>query len=320
MILTVTLNPLLERRFTFKKLDLSSVNRNGILKICAGGKGINVSRQLNCLSVSNIAFTFTGGNNGRYFKEALEEEKINFTSIRTAAENREASIIINEPDLKIYTFFERDPLIKLEEVEEFKTKLEKMIRNCEIVVFSGSAAPGTESIIPFGIEAANKYDKVSICDTYGSHLNDCIKKSPTILHNTIDEINDSLGVKIDSEDDKLELLKKFYTEGIKQVYLTDGSSDTYASNFDYHFKVKNAGIKEIDATGSGDSFTAGIAYGWHNNLTFEEGLINASALGTVNACKLDTSNVKFEEIDEIKSKIKVFPLGKKMKLIDVTPR
>lgn len=319
MILTVTLNPLLERRFTFKKLDMNSVNRNGTLKICAGGKGINVSRQLNFLSVPNIAFTFSGGHNGRYFKEALEVEKINFTSIRTTAENREASIIINEPDSKVYSFFEQDPLIKQEEVEEFKTKLEKMIRNCEIVVFSGSAAPGTESIIPFGIECANKYDKVSICDTYGTHLNDCIKKSPTILHNTLDEITDSLGVKADTETEKLELLTKLYIAGIKQVYLTDGSSDTYASNFDYHFKVINIPITEIDATGSGDSFTAGIAFGWHKNLTFEEGLIFASALGTLNACKLDTSSVKFEEIDEIKSKIKVFPLGKKMKLIDVTP-
>jgi fructose-1-phosphate kinase PfkB-like protein len=46
MILIITLNPLLERRFSYQQAVLGSVNRNAVTKISAGGKGINVSRQL----------------------------------------------------------------------------------------------------------------------------------------------------------------------------------------------------------------------------------------------------------------------------------
>ena len=51
MILTVTINPLLEQRLTYKKVSFKIQNRNGKLKLAAGGKGINVSRQLNKLFI-----------------------------------------------------------------------------------------------------------------------------------------------------------------------------------------------------------------------------------------------------------------------------
>ena len=83
MILTVTLNPLLEHRLTYETLKIGKENRNAKEFYKAGGKGINVSRQLNFLSVDNIAFTFLGGSNGKFLKKLLAEEKINFTSIST---------------------------------------------------------------------------------------------------------------------------------------------------------------------------------------------------------------------------------------------
>jgi fructose-1-phosphate kinase PfkB-like protein len=291
-----------------------------LLTIQGGGKGINISRQLNALQVTNLALTFTGGHNGKLFREALEKEQINYTSIRTLSENREASILIDLQNSKTYSFFSNDCIITEAEAEEFKLKLEKIIRNCEIVVFSGSSpSEAADSIFPFGIEIANKYDKISVCDTYGTHFIDCIEKSPTIIHNNISELVHSLNVSLDTEKEKTDILNYFYGKGIKQVYLTDGASETYASNFDYHFKVLNARVQEIDATGSGDSFTAGIVYGWYKDLTFEQTLSLASALGSVNACKLETSKVKFEETESLINQIKIVPLGKRIKLIDVTP-
>ena len=65
-----------------------------------------------------------------------------------------------------------------------------MIQNCEIVIFSGSSPSNkTNSIIPYGIELANKYDKVSLVDTYrGLIFQNCIDAEPTIIHNNLSEI------------------------------------------------------------------------------------------------------------------------------------
>jgi len=320
MILTVTLNPLLEHRLAYKVLHIGKENRSAIENYKAGGKGINVSRQLNILSADNLAFTFLGGSNGKLLKKLLTEEKINFTFISTHSETRSSAIIIDESNKRVTSCFGNDPQISLAEAEEFKLKLEKMIQNCEMVVFSGSSpCAETNSIFPFGIKAANQYDKISICDTYGTHLNDCIDASPTILHNNIDEVEKSLKISLRSENEVIDHLKFLNAKNIKQAYITDGVNQSYASNFDFIFKVKNPEVATIDSTGSGDSFVAGIAYGWNKNLPFEESLVIASSLGAANSAKYAVCNVTLEEMNSIKNNIEVIPLGKKMRLIDVKP-
>lgn len=320
MILTVTINPLLERRFTFEKVTHCYENRQGKEELKAGGKGINVSRQLNKLNVQNLAFTFLGGNNGKLLKDILSQEAINLTFLRTSSETRNAVLAIDKSQKTLTTFFGQNTEVSREETDEFKIKLEKMIQNCEVVIFSGSSpCKTTNSIFPFGIEIANRFDKISICDTYGEHLKVCIEMGPTIIHNNVDETEKSLKINLQTEKGKCNYLDFLYSKNIKQAYLTDGAKESYCSNFDYHFKVKLPEVKFIDSTGSGDSFVAGIAYGWHNNLTFENSLLIASSLGTSNSLTFETSNVLLKDAEAFNNSIIIQPVGKKMKIVDASP-
>ncbi len=321
MIVTVTLNPLLERRYSFKSIKYSGSNRNGKVLVQAGGKGINVSRQLNQLGTPGLAFTFLGGNNGKLLRDILNKEDINFTAVRTDAETRDGVVTVDENQRNVTSFFGNNPEISAEEADEFKEKLDKIIQNCEIVIFSGSSpCENTNDIIPFGIDAANRYDKISVCDTYGEHLQDCVNAGPTILHNNLDEIRNSLNIELSSEDSILSFMDELYKKGIKQSYLTNAEKEFYASNFDFHFRVEPPEVKTFDSTGSGDSFMAGIIYGWHKDLTFEEGLKLAVSLGALNASREDVSNVPLKDTNKLVSTIEVIPIGKKMKTLDVTPR
>ena len=318
MILTLTINPLLERRYIYSDLFYGRTNRNGKEELTAGGKGINVSRQLNKMNIENLSFTFLGGTNGKLLKDLLSKEKINFTSIRTESETRDAALIFNESDSSLTTCFGGNAIITQKETDEFKIKLEKIIQNSEIVVFSGSSPCSvTDSIFPFGIETANKYDKISVCDTYGNHLNNCINARPTIIHNNISELEKSLNISLKNKNEILEFLEHLYKLGIKQSFVTNGSKKTYSSNFDFKYEIDNPSIDAIDSTGSGDSFTAGIVYGLHNNLPYEETLTLASALGVANAQKFDTCKVSREEVEYIRPQIKISPVGKKIKKLNV---
>jgi len=320
MILTVTINPLLEQRFTFTKVSPKIQNRNGKLQHAAGGKGINVNRQLNILNVHNIALTFAGGTYGKLFRESIKNEGIDFSLINTHTETRICSVIINSTEKSISYYFGENQIITKDETDKFIAKMQKMIQNCAIVVFSGSSpCKEADKIFPAGIEMANKYDKISICDTYGSHLENCYSASPSIVHNNIEEVVNSLQIKLNKEKDRLLFLDSLYSKGIKQVYLTDGDRNVYASNFDFHYKVRVPNIKCVDSTGSGDAFVAGIAYGWHNNLVFDEQIKYATALGTVNAQMFDVCNVPVDEASKFVEFVELHPIGKKIKIIDDTP-
>lgn len=140
------------------------------------------------------------------------------------------------------------------------------------------------------------------------------------MHNNVDEINESLNIKLDSEDSILTFLNDLYAYSIKQSYLTNEGDLFYASNFDFHFKIAPPFVNKVNSVGSGDSFVAGITYGWYKDLTFEESLKLGSSLGAANAARFDVCNITMKEADEFLSRVEVETVGKKMKLLDVKPR
>ena len=320
MILTVTINPLLENRIELEKLKYGEVSRGTKRELKAGGKGINVSRQLDYLSIKNTALLFLGGNNGKLLRKVMIDENINFTSVSSKAETRGAAIAIEKSKKKITSIFEPTNRLTDNEINEFKTKLIKMIQNCSIVVFSGSVQnKEAASIISYGIELANELDKVSILDTYGEHLQNCIDAAPTVLHNNKSEIENSLNRKLNNQKDKVEFLKEIYNKGVKIAFVTDGNKPTIASKFGFLYKIQFDKVDEIDATGSGDAFVAGVAYGLERALVFDEFVRVASALGAVNAQKWEVCTGTFNDIESFTEKVKVKPIGKKMKLINDSP-
>lgn len=320
MVLTVTLNPLLENRIELDSIKLGKVNRGNNREYRAGGKGINVSRQLDYLEIKNVALLPLGGNNGKMLRKVLIEENMNFTSISTKGETRAATLAIEKSKKRITSLFEPAEELTENEINEFKTKFIKMIQNCSIVVFSGSV-PNKEaaSIITYGIELANELDKFSILDTYGAHLQDCINAKPSVIHNNVNELESSLGIELNTEEKKVEFLNELYNKGIKLVFITDGANATYASKFDFIYKVQSKKIKEIDSTGSGDAFVAGITYGLEKSLVFDQFVRVATALGIANATKWEVCTTKFDELENIVNSVTVTPIGKKFKLIDDSP-
>jgi len=320
MILIVTLNPLLERQFLFSKINFGSVNRSNLSSLAVGGKGLNVSRQLKRLGMKSFNFFFSGGANGKLFRELLKSSELDFTHVQTRADTRHAAVIVSEEEKQVTSFFSENSEIAQNEVDEFKAKLDKMIQNCEVVVFSGSSpCPTADSIIPFGIKLANKYDKISICDTYGAHLNECIESSPTIMHNNYKEVETSLNISLQTEDDIKRFLLHCYNRGIKRTALTNSNKEFYASNFDYIYKIYPLSISELDSTGSGDCFVAGIVYGWVNSEVFADTLKFSTALAGINASKFSVAEVDIEEIMEKKDQVQLYPVGKRTKTIDDSP-
>lgn len=319
MVLTITLNPLLERRLFFESIQLGGSNRCSKEIFYAGGKGINVSRQLNFLNVKNSAFTFLGGGNGKILRHCLTLDKIDFSVVSSKSDTRMADLII-EKEHGVTTFFGSNSAITADEASEMKSKIEKMIQNCSIVVFSGSSpSSNTDDIFPFGIELANKHDKISVLDTYGTHLQKCLEAGPTVVHNNVSEVEKSLGIPLKNEEDKMLFLNDLYSKKIRLAFLTDGANPSYAAKFDFHYKIESPVIETVDATGSGDAFVAGIVYGLENSLVFDEFVKVAAALGCANARKLETCNISFDELNGFINDVKLYPVGKKMKLIDDTP-
>lgn len=314
MVITVTLNPILEHRFTYSVHNDSPLLRGGIYRRAAGGKGINVSRQLKELGIKNTALIFTGGESGRLLKSCLTDEGISFTSVQTAEETRSASVIEFRDTGKVRSFFSENRPVSGSETAEFIKRLEKLITMADVVIFSGSAPDNASAdIIKKGIELCAASDKISFLDTYGTHLEECIKLAPTIVHNNFEEA----GLIDAGEQQIIEYLNKMNDSGVKISLLTNGEKEVYASNFGFMYKVTPPAVNTADATGSGDAFCAGFISGVQNSFVFADSLKYAVSIAASNAAMWDVCKVKAADAGRFTGQIEVSTIGDKMNLLNV---
>ena len=72
MILTVTLNAAIDKRYVVEEFKVGEVNR---VKECAytpGGKGLNVSKPAAIAGAEVVATGFVGGHAGNYIEDSLK--------------------------------------------------------------------------------------------------------------------------------------------------------------------------------------------------------------------------------------------------------
>lgn len=84
MIVTVTMNPAIDKTVDLEQLERGSLNRIKNVIVDAGGKGINVSKAIKELGGETIATGFIGGSGGTLIEKVLKEQgiKADFVTIK----------------------------------------------------------------------------------------------------------------------------------------------------------------------------------------------------------------------------------------------
>ena len=78
------------------------------------------------------------------------------------------------------------------------------------------------------------------------------------------------GFKIDNEDDLIKAGEYFLSLGVKNVFISLDEEGIYYTNGDESGKIKATGVQVRNVTGAGDSFVAGLGYGYMNKLSLRE--------------------------------------------------
>lgn len=88
MILTVTLNPAVDRTMVVPRLCVGEDNRATKVMVDASGKGLNVSRALQCMHVPSLALAPLGGDSGRFIESEARRWGLDLSPIRVPEETR----------------------------------------------------------------------------------------------------------------------------------------------------------------------------------------------------------------------------------------
>ena len=102
MIVTVTLNPTLDKTLSVPALQPGEVHRARFLRQDIGGKGINVSRALAALGVTSIPIGFLGGATGRAMRDGLAAEGYDARFVEVPGETRQNLTLLDEVDRRLH--------------------------------------------------------------------------------------------------------------------------------------------------------------------------------------------------------------------------
>ena len=306
MIITVTLNPAVDKTVEIKDVHINRVNRVSSLRLDAGGKGINVSKIVSSLGGKSRAIGFLGGKAGAFIKEYLDEIGIANDFIFVNGETRTNLKIVDPLQHTNTDINEIGPDISAEDSKQMDKYISHSINKQSVIVFSGSVPPnmGTD-IYQKWIYSAKEKGAKTILDADGELLRLGIEAGPYLIKPNIHELERLLARKIESIEEAVEcsriLMEKY---GIEIVVVSMGEKGALFLNKEVTILAEGIAVNVKSTVGAGDSMVAALAYAIDEGYSFEKAAALAVAAGTANVMTCGTEPSSLKVIEELEKQVK----------------
>ena len=306
MITTVTLNPSIDKAYYLEKpMVPGTVMRVKETINNAGGKGINVAKNVKLCGAEVVATGFVGGFNGQYLEYLLAEKGIATSFTPVQAETR-SCINVLESQYTSTEFLEAGAAIQASEVEAFLQNFQGLLARTQVVTISGSLPAGVpDDIYARLIEMTKEAGKQVILDSSGAAFKKGLEAKPTLIKPNEDEIAAYFGLSLETEEDILFHAKKFLEQGIDYVVVSLGGRGAILIHEENIYHGIPPKIQPVNTVGCGDSMVAALAVGLSQEKNPEECLRYAIAVGTANALSPFTGHFEQEDFDRIYQEVQV---------------
>lgn len=269
MIVTVTLNPALDRTITIPHFKPGTVNRSTSSRLDSGGKGINVSKALKEMGSESIATGFIAGANGRSLKERLIAQDINCNFVEVAGETRVNIKIVSE-DGSHTDINEPGFDVTEADIERLIQRVKTYCRHGNIIVISGSAPRNfsVDHYIRLCTAVSAHEGTRLIVDADGDYLHAALPTRPDFIKPNVKELSNVLGYEIESLDDILAGARTLLSMGAQNVAVSMGSEGAVFVSPTQALYVRTPKVEVLGPVGAGDVMVAGIAQSMENGNDF----------------------------------------------------
>ncbi len=306
MILTVTLNPSVDIKYTLDYFSIDEVNRVDQVIKTAGGKGLNVSRVLKQLDADVGATGFLGGELGEFIRSELKKECIVDLFVPISGKTRNCIAVIHEGMQT--EILESGPVIQDEEIEHFLSNFIKILPQVDLVTISGSLPKGVPTnFYQRIIELCSQHEKLVLLDTNEKLLDASLKgrAKPYLIKPNREELAGFLGREINSQEDLMVALGDQAFQDIEWVVVSLGSKGAMIKHQESIYNVQIPKVEAVNPVGSGDSVIAGFASGLSRKLEKTTLMRYGIAMGILNAMEEKTGYINPANIDWCMEQIKI---------------
>ena len=302
-ILTVTLNPAVDKTYTAQTLIAGQVNRMRTAEKIAGGKGVNVAKILRQYGYEVAAAGFLGGYSGRFIEEELTKRGAECRFVHVAGETRSNMNILAD-DGYVTEILEPGPVITERELEAFFAQYAQLLTECGLVILSGSAAPGLDDDIYAGLILRAKEAGVPVwLDSSGEGLRIGLRAKPQLIKPNWKEMEYVMGHRLSGREELAEAARLLLEQGIGRVIVSMGRRGLMSVTAEGVLCAAVRGISPVNTVGCGDSVVASYAMSYMMNETEEAALRRACAVSAANATTRESASIPMETAEELMNKI-----------------
>lgn len=300
VIITVTLNPALDKTVEIPDFSLDAVNRITAMRTDPGGKGLNVSKVIAKLGGTSTVVGVLGGTTGRRIADAMDAlgiacqftfvEGETRTNLKVIDPARHTNTDLNEPGLTV----------DQETLDHMRDALVAAIRPGDIVVLSGSLPKGAPADTYGSWTAACRAAGARVfLDADGEPLAHGLVAKPYLAKPNNHELSRLTGRTLETADDLLGAARTLIADGVSRVVVSMGGDGALFVSADGAYRAEGLRVPVGSTVGAGDSMVAALAYAAEQGMTDAETVRLAVATSAANVMCSGSQAAERSAIDEL---------------------
>ena len=307
MILTVCMSPCTDVTIELDSLEIGKTNIVKNKYMTFGGKALNVAIGVSRLGKETYATGLMYNENGYMFERELDKEGVPFRFVWNKGRAREN-----------YKFIDRRAMltevndvggeITKEKAEEVLNMVRMLSKQATVTVISGGLPRGVDESFYGRLVQAVDTNSLKIVDASGERLYSAVKQGVDMIKPNLDELENTLGRRLENKEDMLTACKEFIGLGAKRVLLSLGKQGAVITDGDKFYYCKSLNVAVNSTVGAGDGMVAAAAIKLAENAPLSEILRHGVAAGTATVMTLGETTFTKDKFDEVIGNLRVTEL------------
>jgi 1-phosphofructokinase family hexose kinase len=309
LILTLTINPALDRNLTVDRLAFE--DRGYILETSEspGGRGINASRVIHAFGAKTLAIAPSGGTTGKRFEALSASSSFPMELVQISQEMRTNLTITDKQGLTV-KLNELGPTIKPKELDKISAAIESRLGKARWLMICGSLPPGIPaSFYTRLVELARKKKVKTLLDTDGEPLLHGLEAKPTVVGPNQQEAERLLNRALITRTHLIDAVDRIHGMGAQSVILSLGARGAMAKSATEMIEVVPPRVDAVCPIGAGDALAAAFVWAMDRKGDFVDAVRWGVAAGTASAKLPGMNYANLEQTRHVYEHVDVRALG-----------
>lgn len=285
MIVTVTLNPSVDRTLFVDQLKLGDTNRVLRTETDAGGKGVNLARVAKEMGAKTWATGFLGGGPGGFVRTVLDREGVPHGFVEVPGETRiNINIEADDGTAPPTTLNERGPILYDQEWDALLAVCKDAAIQAKWGTIGGSIPPGISADAFATLCKLFKSAGARVAlDADGEPLKLGLEAGPDLVKPNAHEAERLLQTPVRTKLQCLDAAKTLYDSGVAIAIISRGAGGASMVCSEGAFDGYPPQVKARSTIGSGDSMVAAVLWAIESGRSLVESFAWGIAAGAATA-------------------------------------